>query len=297
MEGVAFCPGHITGFFKAEINESAEKTGSLGAGFSIQYGVKSRVRLVEKTDVPYDIITTGFDTDNTSVSEYVLKYFINHNVINYKIQVEQHIEIPVGYGLGSSGAAALSLAFALDKVLNTRYSRERIALIAHNAEIDCKTGLGDVLGVYKGGIEIRTKPGAPGIGRVELVNDDSHKVVLICFAPIATQTFMKKLSTINGLGGKMVKRFQASRDIYHFQDMSIEFGRHAGIITKRLERVIEELRNDGIRCGVAFFGETIFTIIKESEIKQVQKIASRYDTARVITTQIDHKGPRLIEQS
>lgn len=295
MEGIAFCPGHITGFFKAEIKKSAEKTGSLGAGFSIQYGVKSRVRLVEKTSIPFEITTTGFDTDNTNVSEYVLQYFINNNVINHTIQVEQHIEIPVGYGLGSSGAAALSLAFALDKALDTRYSKERIALIAHNAEIDCKTGLGDVLGSYKGGIEIRTKPGAPGIGKVELVDDHSHKVVLICFAPIATKTFMKKLSTINGLGGKMVKQFQASKDIYHFQDMSIEFGRHVGIITERLSRVIEELRDEGIKCGIAFFGETIFTIIKESEISRVQKIASRYDTARVITTQIDHKGPRLIE--
>ena len=35
----AFCPAHITGFFKAELNkEDSKQLGSLGAGFSIQKG-------------------------------------------------------------------------------------------------------------------------------------------------------------------------------------------------------------------------------------------------------------------
>ena len=38
----AFCPAHITGFFKAELEgKDPNYLGSLGAGFSIQKGVKT----------------------------------------------------------------------------------------------------------------------------------------------------------------------------------------------------------------------------------------------------------------
>ena len=41
MEAIAFCPAHVTGFFKAHIdtNETVlENLGSTGAGFSINKG-------------------------------------------------------------------------------------------------------------------------------------------------------------------------------------------------------------------------------------------------------------------
>ena len=47
MKARAFCPAHITGFFKAELDEKdPNRLGSLGAGFSIQKGVKTTVILV-----------------------------------------------------------------------------------------------------------------------------------------------------------------------------------------------------------------------------------------------------------
>ena len=46
MMATAFCPAHITGFFKAELDkEDSKQLGSLGAGFSIQKGVKTTVTL------------------------------------------------------------------------------------------------------------------------------------------------------------------------------------------------------------------------------------------------------------
>ena len=81
--------------------------------------------------------------------------------------------IPVGYGLGSSSAVALSLSFALDQALGTKLDRSLIGQIAHNAEVNCKTGLGDVLASFHGGFEIRVKAGAPGIGSVEKIHTEN----------------------------------------------------------------------------------------------------------------------------
>ena len=46
MQAIAFCPGHVTGFFKAELGQKEpELQGSVGAGFCIQEGVTTRVKV------------------------------------------------------------------------------------------------------------------------------------------------------------------------------------------------------------------------------------------------------------
>ena len=50
MRAKAFSPAHITGFFKAELEEKdLNQLGSLGAGFSIKKGVKTTVNVRPKT--------------------------------------------------------------------------------------------------------------------------------------------------------------------------------------------------------------------------------------------------------
>ena len=48
MRGLAFCPAHVTGFFKAEVANQLqlpEELGSVGAGFSIEDGVTTKVQI------------------------------------------------------------------------------------------------------------------------------------------------------------------------------------------------------------------------------------------------------------
>jgi len=184
----AFCPAHITGFFKAELDkEDSKQLGSLGAGFSIQKGVKTTVSVWEKTkhDISnFSIKVNGFESGDMRVSELVLSKF----PIDKKfIDVTHEIDVPVGYGFGCSAAVALSLSIALNDALGCKLSKIQVAQIAHDVEIDCKTGLGDVLASYHGGFEIRVKPGAPGIGEVKKMNSmNKHDVIIICFNPISS---------------------------------------------------------------------------------------------------------------
>jgi pantoate kinase len=51
MKARAFCPAHITGFFKAELDQKDPSyMGSLGAGFSIKKGVKTTVIVSGKSN-------------------------------------------------------------------------------------------------------------------------------------------------------------------------------------------------------------------------------------------------------
>ena len=80
MEATAFCPAHITGFFKAHVDEnqnSLENFGSTGAGFSIKQGVTTRVNIDTKDNQEsnFRITTKGYQSDKTDVSEFVLNEF------------------------------------------------------------------------------------------------------------------------------------------------------------------------------------------------------------------------------
>ena len=105
MIASAFCPAHITGFFKAELEgKDPNHLGSLGAGFSIQKGVKTTVILSSRNSsntAKFHIQIKGFKTGDVRISEYVLNEFLADNDDCF-VDVIHELDVPVGYGLGLS---------------------------------------------------------------------------------------------------------------------------------------------------------------------------------------------------
>ena len=301
MESVAFCPAHITGFFTAQIDDNQkdlEKLGSMGAGFSIKHGVTTKVIVNQKHDEKrnFRITVNGYQSDKTDVSEFVLNEFLKIGDFSKKFfDIKHEISIPVGYGLGSSGAVALSLSFALDQALKTNLDKTIIGQIAHNAEVNCKTGLGDVLASFHGGFEIRIKAGAPGIGHVEKIQANEISIIMICFSPISTNKFIKeRLSKINGLGGKMVNKLLESKSYRHFQEMSVEFAKYVDVMTPRMQNIVDEFSKNNINCGIALFGETIFSMIPKKDESKVLEIFQKYPEGKIIKSELDNNGARVL---
>ncbi|MCJ8305709.1 MAG: GHMP kinase [Nitrosopumilus sp.] len=301
MEATAFCPAHVTGFFKAYLNDNQnnlENLGSMGAGFSIKQGVTTRVKIESKNNQKsnFKITTKGYQSDKTDISEFILNEFLKLGKFSNKFfNIEHDISIPVGYGLGSSAAVALSLSFALDQALETKLDKISIGKIAHNAELNCKTGLGDVLASFHGGFEIRVKPGAPGIGRVEKILTEEISIIMICFSPISTNKFIKeRLSQINGLGGKMVNKLMESKNYEHFQEMSLEFANYIDVMTPKMQKLVNELFENNIKCGVALFGETIFSMIPKKDENKILEILKKYPEGIIIKSELDNVGARVL---
>ena len=302
MKGVAFCPAHVTGFFKAHLDdhqESLENLGSMGAGFSIKQGVTTSVKISSKQKDQKSncrIKSQGYQSDKTDVSEFVLNEFLKLGKFSEMFfDIEHKITIPVGYGLGSSSAVALSLSYALDQALKTKLDKTKIGQIAHNAEVNCKTGLGDVLASFYGGFEIRVKPGAPGIGAVEKISTEKISAIMICFSAISTNKFIKeRLSQINGLGGKMVNKLLESKNYEHFQEMSLQFAKYADVMTPRMQSLVNELSKNNIKCGIALFGETVFSLIPKGEEQKVLDILKKYPDEIIIESELDNNGARVL---
>lgn len=290
MKAKAFCPAHVTGFFKAEA------AGSLGAGFSIERGVTTEVSATAGSGL--GISVSGREPGDLAVSRRVAEKFLEISGFGGRLEARHELGVPVGYGLGCSAAAALSLAYALDAALGTGLGAQKSAQIAHEAELECRTGLGDVLAAYHGGFEIRVGAGAPGRGRIVGVPSGGTSAVIACFAPVPTTEFMeKRMAGINGLGGRMVGRLRRGGGAAEFQRMSLEFAEYIDVVTPRMRGAADGLRGDGYGCGVAMFGETVFALVPEAEAGAARRrLAARHPDAEVLASGIDGRGARLLER-
>ena len=280
MIGEAFCPAHLTGFFTIRKNNNVQETGSLGAGFSIRLGVNTSVEIEFDATPGMQIKVLGYTSSDTRVSEQIVSEYRKKFRMGF-LRIRHAIKVPVGYGFGCSAAVALSLSMALNAALGSPLTKKEEAGIAHKVEIECRTGLGDVLAAYHGGFEMRYKAGAPGIGMIEKIKEDPN-IVIACFAPMSTRKFIsEKMDSINGLGGKMLERLAVSKDhVADFQDMSLEFAKHVGVVTPNIKKTTDALHKAGIKCGVALFGETIFAMVDSETEKSAISILEISKNAR-----------------
>ena len=192
---MAYSPGHITGFFSSPTDIKADQDtrfqGSLGAGFSIDRGITSTVRMFSSSEKKYEIKLNGFSDYDLKVSKYVTEHYLNLIKQPLFLSIDHISDLPIGYGLGSSGSAALSLSYALNMALNTNLTKIQSAQIAHSADIICNTGRGTVISEFTGGLEIRESIGGPGIGHViktELSGD--WYAIILCIEPINTEFYL-----------------------------------------------------------------------------------------------------------
>ena len=92
----------------------------------------------------------------------------------------------------------------------------------------------------------------------------------------------------------MVNRLLESKNYEHFQDMSLEFAKFVDVITPRMQKLVNELSENNIKCGIAFFGETVFSMIPKEDEKNVLKILQKYPDGIVIKSELDDNGARVL---
>src|SRR6266571_5386640 len=155
-EGEAFCPGHVTAFFDVVEDPDARKKGSRGAGLCLGLGVHTVARVREAPRPSIDILVNG-RRDTADVTRKVAEKILGGGSQEVKILSES--PLPVSQGFGVSAAAALSTALALDDALGRGTPRAELVAIAHETEVECGTGLGDVVPASLGGMDLRWKPG------------------------------------------------------------------------------------------------------------------------------------------
>ena len=151
----AFAPGNISCVFKVIPHAEATRMHSLGMGFTVKEGVDAIVSEHRETSVLFNGQSIDFPTVRAVADR------LTQDVGMAGLKVDLTSPLPLGCGFGLSGAASLATAYALNELLHLGKDMETLAMIAHVAEVENRTGLGDVCSQYHGGCLVKLKEGAP----------------------------------------------------------------------------------------------------------------------------------------
>jgi len=275
----------------------------LGAGFSIDKGMTTTVKVYKDFGKNYNILLNGINSADLKVSKFVIEQYLGMTYKPYFISVEHESEIPIGYGLGSSGSAALSLSYALNDALKTNLTKTQAARIAHSADVICKTGLGTVISEFTGGFEIRTGIGGPGIGKImKIPVPNEYCAVILCIKPINTGWLLgkshlsDKKNSLNELGKSMINTLKQSPTIETFLELSNDFARKFGLLDEYCKDPFLALKSVGVKSSVALFGHALFTVVKRRDLDKVIRVLNGFD-GKLIVCGIDNSGAKMVEKS
>jgi pantoate kinase len=273
--GRAYAPGHITGFFTIHMEESPLLSGSTGAGLCLEEGVTTEVSVEPSKVQELMVMLNGSTIESAPTCESVFRAMVP-GVDPVKITARQTSILPANYGYGISGAAALSLGLAINDAVGLGLSKEKVGQIAHQAEVENLTGLGDVLAQLVGGSEVRLKPGAPGIG--ELKNLGFGDGFVVISSPIASfptkrmiteERFVKR---INSCGKVVMGAFLESPKMVNFMRLSRKFWENVGMMNEDVMKAIRLFESAGIPSPSAKKGLVFGAVYPEDVPKIINKI-------------------------
>lgn len=293
----AFSPGHITGMVRTQDSVNRQDVlhrGSEGAGFSIDLGVTTTVSLYDDFASSYQILINGRSVESAGVSRFVVEQYLRFIRRPYHIRIEHKTDIPIGFGLGSSGAAALSLSFALNRALKAGLGPEQAAQIAHSADVACRTGLGTVIAEYSGGFEIRSFSGAPGIGRISKTELNGYRAIILCMAPIYTKSILSNDSRFDPASSGALLEGLKMGNISDFLASSNLFASSIGLTEGVCKEPMEAWKSNGFLSSVALFGATIFTLVPEELASKAEQSIGNFK-GQLITCGIDNIGARVLQ--
>ncbi|MDD1772289.1 MAG: hypothetical protein LUQ09_05145 [Methanomassiliicoccales archaeon] len=286
MKAKAFCPGHITGFFQICQDEDVIACGSRGAGLSISLGVISEVELTDGSG-KVDIWLNGLKAE-APVTEHAVRHLLKDRPFDVKVRNE--LQLPVAQGFGTSAAGSLSAAWALAHLLDLPQSEAYVA--AHVAELANRTGMGDVSGIMRGGIEVRCRPGLPPRGEVERLNGQIELVLAVVGPSIPTADKLGNAEVqerINIAGRDRVDALMEQPTLETFFRLSNEFMEESGLATPEVRRAVWEAKKWGW-ASQSMIGNSVFATGPDMEL--LREALSAY--GETFRCSLDYNGPRLI---
>lgn len=291
LRACAFVPGHVTGFF--EIHDRArdiKQRGSRGVGICLSKGVHTilEVSTSEKQKIEVFINEKGC---SAPVTKFTVKKIVGHKPL--KVRVLSELELPQGQGFGMSGAGALSVSLALAKALDLDLSINELVCIAHEAEITCGTGLGDVMPQSIGGVVIRKKEGCLPYGIVENIETRDVEIVLCV---IGKELSTKDIITdnnhrkrINEHGKECLDWFNRNPNLEEMMRLSHKFSKNTELLSKELEDAIMAANKFGM-ASMSMLGNSIFAVGDTDGL-----ISELKNFGDVYICSVDRKGMRIAQ--
>ncbi|MDD5143948.1 pantoate kinase [Methanoregula sp.] len=276
----AFCPGHISGYFKRVNGATPASTGSLGAGIVIDSGVTATVTRSNKITVHI----RRKNRDGTIREQLVGSPLIESVMkkLGQTVSIITQCSLPIGAGFGLSAAALLSTLTAVNRLHNLNLSNHDIAVLAHEAEVRYQTGLGDVAACQAGGWVVRDGPGidAPIHRRYDL----TKPIYAVSFGPIHTPSVLASPQQMERVASAFPHH--APRNGEDLFSVSQHFTLKSGLATEEILEVIRLCNARKIPASMTMLGNGVFAYGESAK-----EILAPY--GEVYECRIAKGGPRI----
>lgn len=248
----AFCPGHISGYFKRIEGASVAATGSVGAGIVISEGVTATVAPADSLSVTVNRKDETGNLIHHSSGSPPLEYVLEKLGVTVSVTTECHL--PIGAGFGLSAAALLATLTAVNQSAALDLTPHDVAALAHEAEVIHRTGLGDVAACRGGGRVVRSGPGIDAA--ITRSFDLPEPLYAVSFGPISTPSVLGSPEQM----GRVAAAFPRDppEDAEDFFRISLLFAEKSGLLTKEAGGVIRTCADNNIPASMTMLGNGVF---------------------------------------
>ena len=281
MNCSVFVPSHITGFFEIIDNQNPLKKGSRGAGIVMDKGVITKTKISDGNGIKIKINGQN-DPRNATITEKTIEIIKReYNLDDKKIMIEHDVDVPIGAGFGTSAAFALGTALGISNILKLPLTFNGAAQIAHIAEVEMKSGLGDVIGEISGGMVLRLKEGAPGIGITDkILLNESEELFIISktLGEIKTADIIEDPACkerINSIGRNLLLKLIKYPKPENLMNLSKKFAEKTGLMSSEVSEIVKILEEETVGASMAMLGNTAFAISKSPDVSIEDVLVSK----------------------
>ena len=307
----AFAPSGISSFFEICDKdyrgfpiEDLAKVGARGGGFGFEKGVSTKVLVEEADKSSVEIFINGQLAHEARTTRKVVEILLEMCNNPYVVKIWHQVEVPVGAGFGTSAAGALTAALALNEALDLNLTYNMLGMIAHKAEIECKTGLGTVAPlIIGGGCVITLEPGGPGYAVIDRIPISPDYLLIVGFiGPIYTRKILsdeRKREAVNTWGNVTLKKILKKPSLENFLGCCREFARKTGFATERVEELFK-LADEAGAVGAAqnMVGEAVHAVAYKEDVERVVEAFNRVlPKEKILVGKIEWQGARLISNT
>jgi len=223
----------------------------------------------------------------------VTKWVVRLLAPDQDVQVRSKLDLPIGQGLGMSGAGAMSTALAIADALDI--SKKMAVQAAHRAEIKYRTGLGDVGPQSVGGMTIRLKPGIPPYGKIRSIPVDEELEIVVGIVGPSIST--KKIITdstwkrrINKAGRDCVDGLSKRPTLDALFSLSRRFAEGTGLVSRTAARALRAVDRVGM-ASMSMIGNSLYA--HGEDTGRLARAMKRH-VKKVYICHVDNKGARVL---
>jgi pantoate kinase len=254
-KATAFVPGHLAGFSGVHRADDPTRAGAVGGGITVSDGVRVTVGPAPEDEQTVEL--NGEPVEFGAVSRVLRALRVPG------AHVAAETDLAPGAGFGVTGAAALGVALAANAAFDRALSMDELVTVAHGAEVQAGTGLGDVVAQARGGVPLRLEPGAPPHGRVDAIPERARVEYLTLDGPAEVDADLpppEETDLRAGAAGRARSAVVGEPTLRTFMRASRRFSREADLLAEATREVVEAVNREGGEAAPAVGGPTVFAL-------------------------------------